>query len=314
MIEARNLVREYRRGERSLIVLQDINFRIDTNEFVSITGPSGSGKSTLLGLLAGLDRPTRGEVLLDGHNLNEMNETELSVFRGSRIGFVFQNFQLVPTLTALENVSLPLRLQGAGPSDERAPQMLARVGLEDRLNHYPTQLSGGEMQRVAIARASVISPSILFADEPTGNLDSGSGDRVIELLMELRNQCTLVLVTHNPALASLADREIRLMDGKIHEIVDPGRSGRKGRSVKGRSSGKAGKKKSAAPAGRTAHSDGPARKETKVKVQGQSSGKAAAKGKLPDVSSARSGKKKSGPAGAASRKQNKGISARKSSR
>ncbi|MCB1171246.1 MAG: ABC transporter ATP-binding protein [Leptospiraceae bacterium] len=233
MIEARNLGRDYQRGERTLTVLDGVSFQIESGEFVSITGPSGSGKSTLLGILAGLDRPTRGDILLESSNLNEMSETELSRFRGSRIGFVFQNFQLVPTLTALENVSLPLRLQNSGQADARARQMLERVGLTDRLSHYPAQLSGGEMQRVAIARASVISPSILFADEPTGNLDSGSGDRVIDLLMEQRKQCTLVLVTHNPELAGLADREIRLLDGHIDEIVVH-------RKAKGRSSSGAG--------------------------------------------------------------------------
>lgn len=219
MIETKSLGRDYIRGERALTVLDDVSFTVDSGEFVSITGPSGSGKSTLLGLLAGLDRPTRGSVHLAGQNLNEMDETSLSRFRGSRIGFVFQNFQLVPTLTALENVSLPLRLQDKPDADARAREMLDRVQLTDRLNHYPTQLSGGEMQRVAIARASVIAPSILFADEPTGNLDTASGERVIDLLMETKKHCTLVLVTHNPELASLADREIRLLDGRVADIV-----------------------------------------------------------------------------------------------
>jgi len=237
MIETRALGRDYSRGERTLTVLNNVSFTVSDGEFVSITGPSGSGKSTLLGLLAGLDRPSRGSVSLDGQNLNDLNETELSRFRGSRVGFVFQNFQLVPTLTALENVSLPLRLQDQSDGDERARQMLDRVGLGDRLNHYPTQLSGGEMQRVAIARASVISPRILFADEPTGNLDSISGDRVIEMLTEMHGKCTLVLVTHNPGLASLADREIRLRDGEIESVVvhrkpKPGKATKKGKSRK----------------------------------------------------------------------------------
>ena len=258
-------------------MLDDVSFIVQSGEFVSITGPSGSGKSTLLGLLAGLDRPTRGSVWLEGQNLNDLDETSLSRFRGSRIGFVFQNFQLVPTLTALENVSLPLRLQDAVGADEKARQMLNRVGLADRLNHYPTQLSGGEMQRVAIARASVIAPSILFADEPTGNLDSGSGDRVIDLLMESRKHCTLVLVTHNPELASLADREIRLRDGKVEQIVTHRKASRTGA-----------KKKVAATASPRAKSK-PAPKKGNAT---RSSTRKAATGKGGGQRPARSGKKK----------------------
>ena len=241
MIEIQSLGRDYVRGA-TLTVLDNVSFSIADNEFVSITGPSGSGKSTLLGLLAGLDRPTRGSVSIEGQNLNQLDEASLSRFRGSRIGFVFQNFQLVPTLTALENVSLPLKLQGLADADSRARSLLERVGLSDRSDHYPTQLSGGEMQRVAIARATVISPSILFADEPTGNLDSASGDNIISLLLEQRSRCTVVLVTHNPELAALADREIRLKDGMVEEIVSH-RGG--GRSAKGKNSSKAGSKKAA---------------------------------------------------------------------
>jgi putative ABC transport system ATP-binding protein len=182
-------------------------------------GPSGSGKSTLLGLLAGLDRASGGEIHINGAALSRMNEDELARFRGRTIGFVFQSFQLIPTLTALENVQVPLEIQGDRGAAQRAAELLAQVGLEQRGHHYPAQLSGGEQQRVAIARAFACHPPVLLADEPTGNLDSVTGARVLALLQELhRNQgATLVLVTHDPDIAGAAERVIRLMDGRVVE-------------------------------------------------------------------------------------------------
>jgi putative ABC transport system ATP-binding protein len=179
-------------------------------------GPSGSGKSTLLGLLAGLDTVTSGSVILDGVNITGMAEDQLAVVRGRKIGFVFQSYQLIPTLTAEENVLLPAELTGSG-DPRRARELLTRVGLEDRLGHYPVQLSGGEQQRVALARAFMVSPPILMADEPTGNLDSANGQHVLNLLLDLnsREQTTLILVTHDANLASFADRRVTLRDGKI---------------------------------------------------------------------------------------------------
>jgi putative ABC transport system ATP-binding protein len=181
-------------------------------------GPSGSGKSTLLGLLAGLDNATSGALLLDGEDITGLSEDRMAEVRGRKIGFVFQSFQLIPTLTAEENVLLPAELAGAGPEmTSRARALLTRVGLEDRLDHYPVQLSGGEQQRVALARAFITKPPILLADEPTGNLDGKTGQQVLELLLELNHQegATLVMVTHDPALAEHADRIITLRDGLV---------------------------------------------------------------------------------------------------
>lgn len=181
-------------------------------------GPSGSGKSTLLGLLAGLDNATSGALLLDGVDITGLSEDRMAEVRGRKIGFVFQSFQLIPTLTAEENVLLPAELAGAGPEvTSRARALLTRVGLEDRLDHYPVQLSGGEQQRVALARAFITRPPILLADEPTGNLDGKTGQQVLELLLELNHQegATLVMVTHDPALAAHADRIITLRDGLV---------------------------------------------------------------------------------------------------
>jgi putative ABC transport system ATP-binding protein len=191
---------------------------------VSIVGPSGSGKTTLLGLLAGLDTPTRGTVSLDGTDLGTLNEDNRAKLRGEKVGFVFQSFQLIPTLTALENVQVPLELAGQMPVREamqRARQLLERVGLGDRTHHFPQQLSGGEQQRVALARAFVNTPRILFADEPTGNLDGTTGERIVELLEELNRErgCTIVLVTHDTALAARTQRTIRLRDGIVVEDV-----------------------------------------------------------------------------------------------
>ena len=219
-IELAGLGRDYRDGKHSLTVLDDVNFVIEAGQFVAITGPSGSGKSTLLGLMAGLDRPSRGKVIIDGTDLGALREDALSTFRGRHIGFVFQSFQLIPTLTALENVQVPAEILGDAAALGRAEQMLERVGLSDRAAHYPSQLSGGEMQRVALARATVTEPAIIMADEPTGNLDSAAGDRVLELLLEANTHCTLVLVTHNADLAARAGRQVCMRHGRIERVIE----------------------------------------------------------------------------------------------
>jgi len=217
----------YESAGRRLVVLRDIGFTIEPDEFVAIVGPSGSGKTTLLGLLAGLDRPSSGRVLLDGRDLGAMSEDERAAFRAANVGFVFQTFQLIPTLTALENVLVPLELKGNGrrADMDRARALLERVGLGERLDHYPAQLSGGEQQRVALARAFANEPAVLFADEPTGNLDAENGAAVADLLVELNRErrTTLVLVTHDPKLAARAGRVIRLEGGRI--VSDTGGAG-----------------------------------------------------------------------------------------
>jgi putative ABC transport system ATP-binding protein len=217
MLLARDLTKEYRSGDNKLAVLRDVSFNIPQGSFVAIVGPSGSGKTTLLGLLAGLDTPTRGQVLLDNADLTALSEDQRAKLRGEKVGFVFQSFQLIPTLTALENVQVPLELRGDSGAADRARELLHRVGLGDRLHHFPMQLSGGEQQRVAIARAFSNAPRILFADEPTGNLDSDTGGRIVELLEALNREsnATIVLVTHDHALASHARRIIRLSDGRV---------------------------------------------------------------------------------------------------
>jgi putative ABC transport system ATP-binding protein len=219
MLVARALTQEYQSGGRPLAVLRDVSFEIEKGAFVAIVGPSGSGKTTLLGLLAGLDAPSRGTVHLDGADLGAMTEDERAQLRGQKVGFVFQSFQLIPTLTALENVQVPLELRGDSDAGGRARDLLTRVGLGDRHHHFPTQLSGGEQQRVAVARAFENAPSILFADEPTGNLDATTGARIVELLESLNRESgtTVVLVTHDPALAARARRMIRLADGIVVE-------------------------------------------------------------------------------------------------
>lgn len=224
MLVAEGLTKEYRSGTQALTVLRDVSFHVPAGAFVSIVGPSGSGKTTLLGLLAGLDTPTRGRVLLDGVDLAGLDEDRRAALRGEKVGFVFQSFQLIPTLTALENVQVPLDLAGQVPAREaatRARDLLARVGLGDRTHHFPQQLSGGEQQRVALARAFVNAPRILFADEPTGNLDGTTGERIVELLEALNRErgCTIVLVTHDVALAARTQRTIRLRDGVVVEDV-----------------------------------------------------------------------------------------------
>jgi putative ABC transport system ATP-binding protein len=219
MLVARQLTKEFQSGTQRLTVLRDVSFSIPQGTFVAVVGPSGSGKTTLLGLLAGLDTPTRGTVLLDGADLNGMSEDARARLRGEKVGFVFQSFQLIPTLTAIENVQVPLELRGESRAAQRASHLMARVGLADREHHFPTQLSGGEQQRVAIARAFSNAPRILFADEPTGNLDGATGTRIVELLEELNRESgsTVVLVTHDLNLASRAGRMIRLADGIVVE-------------------------------------------------------------------------------------------------
>ena len=217
MLEARQLTKEYQSGDHRLSVLRDVSFTIPDGAFVAIVGPSGSGKTTLLGLLAGLDVATRGTVLLDGADMSTMNEDRRAQLRGEKVGFVFQSFQLIPTLTALENVQVPLELRGDDGAPARSRELLARVGLGDRVHHYPNQLSGGEQQRVAIARAFSNSPRLLFADEPTGNLDSDTGAHIVELLETLNRESgtTIILVTHDLVLAHRAQRIIRLADGAV---------------------------------------------------------------------------------------------------
>lgn len=219
VLEVRGLAKSIRSGSRVVEILRGVSFAIPAGEFTVIQGPSGSGKSTLLGLLAGLDRPTAGEILIDGQALSGLPEDEMALLRGRKIGFVFQAYQLVPTLTALENVMLPLDLTGYGDAESRcrALELLGEVGLADRADHYPVQLSGGEQQRVALARAFVTDPPIVLADEPTGNLDSLNGAMVLEILLRLNGEAgtTLVMVTHDNLLASRASRRIALKDGRI---------------------------------------------------------------------------------------------------
>ncbi|RMF31396.1 MAG: ABC transporter ATP-binding protein [Bacteroidetes bacterium] len=221
MLEVKNLTKTYQSGGKPLTVLQDISFELEAGETFAIVGPSGSGKTTLLGLCAGLDRPSSGTVILGGVRLDELSEDERAQVRNRMVGFVFQNFQLIPTLTALENVMVPLELLGERGAEPAARQLLERVGLGARLHHYPAQLSGGEQQRVSIARAFANRPKILFADEPTGNLDGDTAQSVEELLFELNREwgTTLVLVTHNLELARQTGRILRLRGGKVEAEV-----------------------------------------------------------------------------------------------
>ena len=217
MIELRGVSKTVSSGAGSLTILHPLDLTIDSGRVVAITGPSGSGKSTLLGLLAGLDAPTSGRVILDGVDITALDEDALARLRGTRIGFVFQFFHLLPSLTALENVSVPMEIAGVPKAAARAKGLLDEVGLADRGHHYPSQLSGGEQQRVAIARALANNPPILLADEPTGNLDSATGRSVIDLLLGVNRtrKTTLVLVTHDPELAAVADVAIALRDGRV---------------------------------------------------------------------------------------------------
>ena len=221
IIRVEGLRKSLRTGSTNVDILRGLDFAVARGEFVAIMGASGSGKSTLLGLLAGLDNPTQGTVRWQGRAISYLPENELAQLRGRTVGFVFQSYQLIPTLTALENVLLPYELNAASGTRreglKRANQLLASVGLTERLNHYPVQLSGGEQQRVALARAFMLRPPIVLADEPTGNLDSANGQHVLDLLLELNRveATTLVLVTHDPALAAHASRRIMLRDGAI---------------------------------------------------------------------------------------------------
>ena len=217
LLAAENLTKSYRSADRELIVLDSVSFEAEQGSRLAIMGPSGSGKTTLLGLCAGLDVPSAGTVSLMGFKLNAMNEDDRAYLRNQFTGFVFQNFQLLSTLTALENVMVPLELRGEKNVQPKARALLDRVGLGDRLHHYPTQLSGGEQQRVAIARAFITSPRILFADEPTGNLDEENARQVVDLLFGINGESktTFVLVTHNPELARRADRILEMKGGRI---------------------------------------------------------------------------------------------------
>jgi putative ABC transport system ATP-binding protein len=217
MIELRGVSKTVPSGAGSLTILHTLDFAIEAGRVVAITGPSGSGKSTLLGLLAGLDAPSTGSIVLDGVDITALDEDSLARLRGTRIGFVFQFFHLLPSLTALENILVPMEIAGVPNAFARAKALLAEVGLAERGHHYPSQLSGGEQQRVAIARALANDPPILLADEPTGNLDSATGHAVIELLLHVNRtrNATLVLVTHDPELAGVADVAIALKDGRV---------------------------------------------------------------------------------------------------
>jgi putative ABC transport system ATP-binding protein len=217
ILEVQSLGKTYQSAGKTLNVLQDIQFSFDTGSTNAIIGPSGSGKTTLLGICAGLDRPSSGNVVLAGQELNRLSEDQLASLRNRSVGFIFQNFQLMPSLTALENVMVPLELRGDRQARSRSLELLDRVGLSDRSHHYPVQLSGGEQQRVALARAFSNQPAILFADEPTGNLDAETSDKVVQLLFGLNKEIgtTLVLVTHNAELAAQTQRTIRIKGGRL---------------------------------------------------------------------------------------------------
>ena len=225
MLHAHALSKHVTTAAGTLDILQGVDLALAKGESLAITGTSGSGKSTLLGLLAGLDTPSSGEVLLNGHNLSTMDEEGRARVRAMHVGFVFQSFQLLPGLSALENVMMPLELHGVNGAKEKASHFLARVGLSDRLQHYPRQLSGGEQQRVAIARAFASEPDILFADEPTGNLDTATGAKIIDLLFELNREqdTTLVLVTHEARLAQHCGQQLRIEAGQVvaQQSVEP---------------------------------------------------------------------------------------------
>jgi putative ABC transport system ATP-binding protein len=226
MIELRGVSKTVPSGTGTLTILHPLDLTIDRGRVVAITGPSGSGKSTLLGLIAGLDAPSEGKIFLDGVDITALDEDSLARLRGVRVGFVFQFFHLLPSLTAFENVLVPMEIAGVRGAHQRARALLTEVGLAERAHHYPSQLSGGEQQRVAIARALSNEPPILLADEPTGNLDSTTGRQIIDLLLSI-NQLrgtTLVLVTHDPDLARMADMTVALRDGRVVRAAAPDRS------------------------------------------------------------------------------------------
>ena len=221
VLEANDLTKTYASAESPLTVLDKVSFKVEKGETVSIIGPSGSGKTTLLGICAGLDVPTMGSLSLLNFKLNNMSEDDRAYLRNQSVGFVFQNFQLLPTLTALENVMVPMELRGAKNIKTKALELLERVGLQNRLNHYPTQLSGGEQQRVAMARAFINSPTVLFADEPTGNLDEDNAIHITNLLFDINKEekTTLILVTHNLELANKTQRILKMKGGKLTEEI-----------------------------------------------------------------------------------------------
>lgn len=221
ILNIQNLKKTYASGSRQLTVLEDISFEIEEKETFAIVGPSGSGKTTLLGLCAGLDQPDSGKIELCGTLINELSEDKRALLRNRKVGFVFQDFQLIPTLTALENVAVPLELRGDKNATKIGKELLEKVGLGDRFDHYPSQLSGGEQQRVALARAFSTKPDILFADEPTGNLDEETGQKVVELLISLNRESgtTLVIVTHDMELAKKTQRILKLKGGRILETL-----------------------------------------------------------------------------------------------
>ncbi len=216
-VQVSGLTKSIDAGTHIVNILRGLDLGIPAGQFVAIMGPSGSGKSTLLGLMAGFDTPTAGRVIVDGEDITGLGEDELARIRGRKIGFVFQSYHLIPTLTAEENVLLPLDLAGGGAEPGRARELLKKVGLFDRRNHYPVQLSGGEQQRVALARAFMLRPPVIMADEPTGNLDTANGRLVLDLLVDLnrREGATLILVTHDAEISSRADRRVTLLDGLI---------------------------------------------------------------------------------------------------
>ena len=221
MIELRNVSKTVVSGTEPLTIVQPLDLSVAAGEYLSVVGPSGSGKSTLLGLIAGLDAPTTGEILIDGEAITALDEDALARLRGRKIGFIFQFFHLVPSLTAFENVLVPLEIAGAPDAGNRVTALLSDVGLESRAHHYPAQLSGGEQQRVAIARALANDPPILLADEPTGNLDSANGSHIVELLQSVNTarRTTIVLVTHDAELASTADVMLRMRDGQAERVT-----------------------------------------------------------------------------------------------
>jgi len=217
MIILQNVTKTVRSGAEDLTILDDVSLEISDGEFVAVTGASGSGKSTLLGLIAGLDAPSSGAIFIDDENVTEMNEDNLAGLRSEKIGFIFQSFHLIPSLTAFENVLIPMEILGLKDAKNRAEKLLADVELTNRGHHYPTELSGGEQQRIAIARAFANQPKILLADEPTGNLDSRNGNHIFDLMTELhrQNNVTLILVTHDQTLAERAQRQVVLKDGRV---------------------------------------------------------------------------------------------------
>jgi putative ABC transport system ATP-binding protein len=217
MIILQNVTKTVQSGTEDLTILNDVSLEIPDGQFVAVTGASGSGKSTLLGLIAGLDAPTSGDILIDNENVAQMNEDNLATLRSEKIGFIFQSFHLIPSLTAFENILIPMEIAGLKDAKERAEKLLEDVELKERGHHYPSELSGGEQQRVAIARAFANQPKILLADEPTGNLDSRTGNHIFDLMTNLhdKNEVMLILVTHDQNLAAMAERQVILQDGKV---------------------------------------------------------------------------------------------------